>query len=169
MARSRPASGGQPWRASTVHRRGLHAQPERYPGRAQPPGHRQLHDPPFLPLRRSGRAEVRPRGPVGHTRRARLPVPGRPAGRRRVETWNRSTARRSGQQASTTHRARRSRPVPVSGSLRWGTRTCRKFDAGCGDPHRTRRPSVLHREAIDIYFWFSTRQFGRTVFDRCGV
>lgn len=41
-------------------------------------------------------------------------------------TWKRSAARRRGQLSSTTHRARRSLPVGVSGTLRWDT------GASCG-------------------------------------
>jgi hypothetical protein len=51
------------------------------PGRAEPPGHAQLDDPPLGPGRQLARAAVRPARPVGHPRRPGLPVAGGPPGR----------------------------------------------------------------------------------------
>ncbi len=50
------------------------------------------------------------------------PAPGTawPIAGRYRPSWNRSAARRSGQQSSTTQRAKRKRPALVSGALRWG-------------------------------------------------
>ena len=64
-----------------VHGGGVQVQRPGDPGRAQPPGHPQLDDPPLGPQRQLARAAMRPARPVSHPRRAGLAVAAGPPGR----------------------------------------------------------------------------------------
>ena len=125
-----------------VHRGGRQAQPEADPGRAQP----LLTRRPTIrcSVRGGVRAGLAAAGTTGQPcPPCRLPVPGRPPGRGGVRDLEpfRGPAQRPA--SSTTHRARRSRPVSLSGALRWTTRTSWELGADCRDPHRTRRSSSI--------------------------
>lgn len=65
-------------------------------------------------------------------------------------TWNRSAARRSDQPSSTTHRAKRSRPVSVSGALRWGMRTSGHRCGSCSTHTTPRGPPSFQDHPSDV-------------------
>jgi hypothetical protein len=105
-----------------VHGGGMHAQPRGDPRRAEPLADPQPDDPPLGPRRGTARAGVRPRRPVRHPGPVRLPAAACPAGGRGVRDLE--PLRCSAQRPAVVDgdRARRSRPVSVSGALRWATR-----------------------------------------------